>query len=59
MCISDTVGYFGSNIIVSSHRTVHTIDFLQVTTDELKTFEIDFSFRIDRTGLFSDFFDIS
>lgn len=44
------LGYFNSNIIISSHRTVHTIDFQEVTTDELRSFNIDFSFRIDRTG---------
>ena len=43
-------GYFPLSSLLSSHRTVHTIDFLEVKHEELLNFEIAFSFRIDKTG---------
>jgi hypothetical protein len=36
--------------LISSHRTVQAIDFSAVTTEELQCFDIDFVFKIDRTG---------
>lgn len=44
------VGYFHSNCIVSSQRTLHKINFNTVTCEEIKSFNINFSFRIDKTG---------
>lgn len=45
------VGYFSTACLISSHRTVHTIDFLSVTCQELQNFEIGFSFRVDKTAI--------
>jgi hypothetical protein len=44
-------GYFPLHALLSSHRTVHTIDFSEVTDKELLKFDIDFSFRIDKTAI--------
>jgi histone-arginine methyltransferase CARM1 len=43
------VGYFQPSCLISNLRTVHTIDFLSVSCEELQNFEINFSFRIDKT----------
>jgi hypothetical protein len=43
-------GFFPVSSLLSSTRTVHEVDFLRVSCDELIKFEIPFSFRIDRTG---------
>jgi hypothetical protein len=40
--------------LISSHRTIQAIDFSAVTTEELKSFDIDFVFKIDRTGKTAD-----
>jgi histone-arginine methyltransferase CARM1 len=45
------LGYFPLHALLSSHRTVHTIDFSEVTDKELLKFDIDFSFRIDKTAI--------
>jgi histone-arginine methyltransferase CARM1 len=37
--------------LLTAQRTVHTIDFQTVTSEELQNFYIDFSFRIDTTSL--------
>ena len=42
-------GYFPPSSLVSSIRTVHTVDFLKVACEELQHFDIAFSFRIDKT----------
>ena len=55
-------GYFSPNCLVSSIRTVHTIDFLKVSCEELQNFEINFQFRIDKTCILhglGGWFDIS
>jgi len=36
--------------LISHNRTIHTIDFSAVTVEELQNFDIDFVFKIDRTG---------
>ena len=43
-------GSFPASSLLSSQRTVHTIDFSAVSTSELQDFQIPFSFRIDKTG---------
>ena len=55
------VGNFNSENLLSFSRTVHCIDFSTVTCEELKSFEIPFSFRIDKMGIlhcFGGWFDI-
>lgn len=56
------VGYFHTSCIISSHRTVHSIDFQRVSCLELQNFEINFSFRIDKTSIMhgiAGWFDIN
>jgi ubiquinone/menaquinone biosynthesis C-methylase UbiE len=43
-------GYVTPASLISTHRTVQSIDFSAVSTEELKTFEILFSSTIDKTG---------
>ena len=45
------VGTFPSSNMLSQYRTVHSIDFSTVSCDDLKNFEILFSFKIDQTGI--------
>ena len=47
LCVA---GCFPISALLSSTRTVHTVDFLRVSCAELENFEIPFSFRIDKTG---------
>lgn len=44
------VGTFSPDSLLSTQRAVHTINFMTVKAEELKTFEIPLSFRIDKTG---------
>ena len=44
-------GFFPSSALLSSSRTVHKVDFLRVSREELLSFEIPFSFSIDKTGI--------
>ena len=56
------VGTFPLSSLLSTHRTVHAIDFSAVTPEELQGFDVDFSFRIDRTALMhgiAGWFDIA
>lgn len=56
------VGYFPSSMIISPMRTVHTFDFSHVSCDELKNFEINFSFEFDQAAVMHGFgcwFDFS
>lgn len=43
-------GYVPPSTLISSNRTIHTIDFSAVTVEELQSFDIDFVFKIDKTG---------
>ena len=43
-------GYIPPASLISHNRTIHTIDFSAVTTEELQNFDINFVFKIDRTG---------
>jgi histone-arginine methyltransferase CARM1 len=55
------VGNFSSESLLTFSRTVHCIDFSTVTCEELKNFEIPFSFRIDKIGImhgFGGWFDL-
>lgn len=45
------VGNFSSSSLISLSRTVHEIDFNQVTCEELQDFTINFSFTIDTTAI--------
>ena len=45
------VGTFPSSNLLSQYRTVHSIDFSQVTCEELQSFDIKFSSKIDQTGI--------
>ena len=45
------VGTFPSTSLLSQFRTVHSIDFTKVTSEELHSFDINFSFKIDQTGI--------
>ena len=45
------IGYFPMSSLLSTSRTVHKVDFLRVSREELLRFEIPFSIRIDKTGL--------
>jgi len=47
-------GYIPPASLISHNRTIHTIDFSAVTTEELQNFDINFVFKIDRTGKYSD-----
>lgn len=56
------VGYVSPEVIISSHRTIHTVDFSTVTVQELQNFDVSFSFVADKTALmhgFAGWFDIS
>ncbi|CAM9669122.1 unnamed protein product [Ectocarpus fasciculatus] len=56
------VGFFPSSALLSSSRTVHKVDFLRVSREELLSFEIPFSFRIDKTAVchgFGCWFDVN
>lgn len=56
------VGYVPSSSLISSQRTVHTIDFNSVSCSELQKFTIPFSFRVDRTSIMhgiAGWFDIN
>lgn len=56
------VGCFPVSSLLSSNRTVHSIDFLRVTCTELVDFEIPFSFPIEKTAIMHGFgcwFDVS
>lgn len=56
------VGYFPSTFLISKQRTIHCIDFNVVTCEELKNFEIPFTFRIDKTEIMhgmAGWFDIN
>jgi histone-arginine methyltransferase CARM1 len=56
------VGFFPSSALLSSTRTVHKVDFLRVSTEELKRFEIPFSFKFDKTAVMHGFgcwFDVN
>jgi histone-arginine methyltransferase CARM1 len=44
------VGYFPSNILLTSQTATHVIDFKDVTQKELQTFDYPFSFIIEKTG---------
>jgi hypothetical protein len=43
-------GCFPVSSLISTNRTVHSVDFGRVSCAELQNFEIPFSFRIDKTG---------
>eukprot|EP00607_Mallomonas_marina_P009342 CAMPEP_0182421212 /NCGR_PEP_ID=MMETSP1167-20130531/6487_1 /TAXON_ID=2988 /ORGANISM="Mallomonas Sp, Strain CCMP3275" /LENGTH=326 /DNA_ID=CAMNT_0024598107 /DNA_START=225 /DNA_END=1205 /DNA_ORIENTATION=- len=45
------VGYFPAASLLSSERTVHSVDFSSVTAEELQNFEVLFSFRIEQTAI--------
>ena len=45
------VGYFGSDMLISSDRATHAIDFQTVTVEELQVFEVPLSFLITRTAI--------
>jgi len=56
------VGCFASDLLLSSQRAVHTIDFSAISGEELQNFDIEFNFRIDKTAIMHGFgcwFDIS
>jgi histone-arginine methyltransferase CARM1 len=56
------VGVVNPQTLMSSHRTVHSIDFSEVTVGTLQSFEIPFSFVADRTALMhglAGWFDLS
>ena len=50
ICFHIVTGYFHSTSIVSAQRTVHKINFNSVTCEEIQSFVVNFSFRIDKTG---------
>lgn len=45
------VGFFPASSLLSSERTVHTVDFSSVTAQELQNFEVLFSFNIEHTAI--------
>lgn len=45
------VGTLLTSSLLSNDRVVHEIDFMTVTTEELKSFVVEFSFEIDQTGI--------
>jgi histone-arginine methyltransferase CARM1 len=45
------VGYVSPLSLISAHRTVHSIDFSAVSTEELRQFEVPFSFLVSQTAL--------
>jgi histone-arginine methyltransferase CARM1 len=45
------VGNFSPSILISSQRTMQSIDFQAVSCEELQDFEIPFQFRIDKTAI--------
>lgn len=56
------VGFIPLTSLLSSQRTVHTVDFSSVTPEELQKFEVLFSFRIEQTAImhgFACWFDIA
>lgn len=53
--VSTFIGCFPVASLISSNRTVHSVDFGRVSCDELQNFEIPFSFRIDKTGTIESF----
>lgn len=44
------VGYFPSEMLIASEPVTHVLDFKDITSDELHTFDIPFRFVIDKTG---------
>jgi hypothetical protein len=36
--------------LISSHRTIHDVDFSVVTKEELQQFEIPMTFLVEKTG---------
>lgn len=56
------IGVVNPQCLMSSHRTVHRIDFMAVTVNALQSFEIPFSFVADKTTLMhglAGWFDLS
>lgn len=45
------VGYFDSDILVSSSKTIHEVDFSSVTLQELQSFSINYNHQISKTSL--------
>ncbi|KAJ0403977.1 hypothetical protein ATCC90586_005844 [Pythium insidiosum] len=45
------VGYFPPEMLLCSHSQTHEIDFASVTSEELNTFDMPFSFVIERTAI--------
>ncbi len=46
-------GFVPVDSLISSHRTIHDVDFNVVTKEELQQFEIPMTFLIEKTGEFS------
>ena len=44
------LGFFPLTSLLSSQRAVHTIDFTSIRPEDLHKFEVQFTFRIDKTG---------
>ncbi|GAB9472808.1 hypothetical protein Gpo141_00009975 [Globisporangium polare] len=45
------VGYFPSEMLIASEPVTHVLDFKDITSDELHTFDIPFRFVIDKTAI--------